>query len=68
MRTTMSTKTKWIIGIAAAVVVFLLLFFYSSRFYVWMTDKLTTLLIWLVIFIAGWLLGRYGGRRNKPKE
>ena len=64
----MSTKTKWIVGIAAAVIVFLLLLFYSSRFYVWMTDKLTTLLIWLVIFIAGWLLGRYGGRRSKDKE
>jgi len=31
----MSTKTKWIAGIAAAVIVFLLLFFFSGRLYVW---------------------------------
>ena len=60
----MKTSTKWMIGIAAALV---LLIFYSSEIYVWAMGKITTLVIWAVIFLAGFLIGRFGGRRRSEK-
>ena len=56
----MKTSTKWMIGIAAALVLFFLLIFYSSEIYVWAMGKITTLVIWAVIF-------RFGGRRRSEK-
>ena len=63
----MKTSTKWMIGIAAALVLFFLLIFYSSEIYVWAMGKITTLVIWAVIFLAGFLIGRFGGRRRSEK-
>ena len=63
----MKTSTKWMIGIAAALVLFFLLIFYSSEIYVWAMGKITTLVIWAVIFLAGFLIGRFGGRRRWGK-
>lgn len=60
----MKLSTNWIIGIAVAVVLLLLLVFYSSEVHVWIMGKLTTLFIWLIIFLAGFLVGRFGGRRR----
>ena len=57
----MKTSTKWMIGIAAALVLFFLLIFYSSEIYVWAMGKITTFVIWAVIFLAGFLIGRVGG-------
>ena len=57
----MKTSTKWMIGIAAALV------FYSSEIYVWAMGKITTLVIWAVIFLAGFLIGRFGGRSRSEK-
>ncbi len=64
----MKTSTKWMIGIAVALVLFFLLIFYSSEIYVWAMGKFTTLIIWLVIFLAGFLIGRFGGNRKSKKE
>ena len=50
------------IGIAAALVLFFLLIFYSSEIYVWAMGKITTL-----IFLAGFLIGRFGGRSRSEK-
>ena len=55
------------IGIAAALVLFFLLIFYSSEIYVRAMGKITTLVIWAVIFLAGFLIGRFGGRRRSEK-
>ena len=63
----MKTSTKWMIGIAAALVLFFLLIFYSSEIYVWAMGKITTLVIWAVIFLAGFLIGRFGGRSRSEK-
>ena len=63
----MKTSTKWMIGIAAALVLYFLLIFYSSEIYVWAMGKITTLVIWAVIFLAGFLIGRFGGRRRSEK-
>ncbi len=63
----MKTSTKWMIGIAAVLVLFFLMIFYSSEIYVWAMGKVTTLLIWIVIFAAGFLIGRFGGRSKSEK-
>ncbi len=63
----MKTSTKWMIGIAAVLVLFFLMIFYSSEIYVWAMGKVTTLLIWVVIFVAGFLIGRFGGRSKSEK-
>ena len=55
------------IGIAAALVLFFLLIFYSSEIYVWAMGKITTFVIWAVIFLAGFLIGRFGGRSRSEK-
>ena len=66
------------IGIAAALVLFFLLIFYSREIYVWSmckitkldlwaVGKITTLVIWAVIFLAGFLIGRFGGRSRSEK-
>ena len=55
------------IGIAAALVLFFLLIFYSSEIYVWAMGKITTLVIWAVIFLAGFLIGRFGGEGGHEK-
>ena len=47
--------------------VFFLLIFYSSEIYVWAMGKITTLVIWAVIFLAGFLIGRFGGRSRSEK-
>jgi len=64
----MTTSKKWLIGGIAALVIFFLLIYYSTEIYVWTMGKITTLLIWLVLFAAGWLLGRYGGRRSERRS
>ena len=56
-----------LIGIAAALVLFFLLIFYSSEIYVWAMGKITTFVIWAVIFLAGFLIGRFGGRSRSEK-
>lgn len=64
----MTATQKWILGAAVVAVLFVILIFYSSEIYVWLMGKLTTLIIWLVIFAAGWLLGRFGGRTRTAEE
>ena len=63
----MKTSTKWMIGIAAALVLFFLLIFYSSEIYVWTGILNLTFVIWAVIFLAGFLIGRFGGRSTKKR-
>lgn len=64
----MKQGTKWLIVAAVALIAFILLLFYSSEVYVWLMGKFTTLLIWIVIFVAGWVLGRYGNRLRTTSD
>lgn len=61
----MSTKTKWIAGAIAAVVVLFLIIFYANEIYLWLMRQLTALVVYLVVFAAGWLLGYFGRGRKK---
>ncbi len=61
----MKQGTKWLIVAAVALVALILLILYSSEVYVWLMGKFATLLIWVIIFVAGFVLGRYGNRLGK---
>ncbi|MCH5335704.1 MAG: hypothetical protein J1D86_07895 [Alistipes sp.] len=63
----MKKSTKWLLLAAAALVVIVLIISYSSRIYVWAMDKITTLVIWVVLFLAGYIIGRFGGRSKNSK-
>ena len=64
----MSTKSKWIVGIAAVLILFVLLICFSSRIYLWFLESAKTLLIWAILFIAGWVLGYIRGRGSRKKH
>ncbi len=63
----MSTKTKWIIGAIVTVVVLFFVIFYANEIYLWLMRQLTSLVVYLAVFVAGWLLG-YFSRGRKSKE
>ncbi len=60
----MTTKTKWVIYSALVLIVLLLVVIFSKNIWNWFENILIDLLIYLIIFGAGWLLGRLGGNRN----
>lgn len=53
---------KWIIYIAVGLIVFITFICFASEIQVWMMSKLTSILVLIIAFAAGWLLGRFGGR------
>ena len=63
----MTNKTKWIIGTAVVLVVLLLLVIFSKNIWNWFENLLVEIVIYLIVFAAGWLLGRYGSRKRARK-
>lgn len=59
---------KWIIYIALGLIVFVVTICFASEIQVWFMSKLTSLLILVIAFTAGWLLGRFGTRREIAKS
>ncbi len=59
---------KWIIYIALGLIAFVAIICFASEIQMWFMGKLTQLIILAIAFAAGWLLGRYGGRRRSAKE
>ncbi|MEG2064508.1 MAG: hypothetical protein RRY23_05120 [Alistipes sp.] len=51
---------KWIIYIAIAIILFVTILCFASEIQAWMMSELTSLLIIVVAFVAGWLLGYFG--------
>jgi len=60
----MTNKTKWIIGLAAVLIALLLVVIFSKNIWNWFENVLVDVLIYLIVFGAGWLLG-YFSRRKK---
>lgn len=61
----MTTKTKWILGSALTLIVLLLVVIFSKNVWNWFENILVEVLIYLIVFGAGWLLGRFGGRSKR---
>ena len=53
----MTNKTKWIIGTAVVLVVI-----FSKNIWNWFSNVLIDVAIYLIVFGAGWLLGRFAGK------
>ncbi len=65
----MTTKTKWIVGCVLAVVAIFLIIFYANEIYLWLMRQLTSLFVYLIVFVAGWLIGFFSrGKKNTQKK
>ncbi|MDE7069576.1 MAG: hypothetical protein K2O63_03535 [Alistipes sp.] len=57
---------KWIVYIVLIVVALVLVIVFSKNIYFWLSNQLWKILLFLVTFAAGWVLGRFG-RSSAPK-
>lgn len=64
----MTNKTKWIVYSALAVIALLVVVIFSKNIWNWFENVLVDLLIYLIVFGVGWLLGRFGSRRTNREE
>ena len=64
----MKSSTKWILIGVAVLIIILLVLFYSSELYVWAMSKVTTLIIWLLLFGVGYILGYVKGRGRAERK
>lgn len=64
----MNTKTKWIVFGSLALIVILLTAIFSKNIWNWFENVLIDVLIYLVVFAAGWMMGRFGGKRRTTAE
>lgn len=55
----------WIFYIVLIVIALVLLIVFSKDIYLWLSNKLFYLLFLFLIFAAGWVLGRFGGRKKQ---
>lgn len=64
----MTAKTKWITGSALVLIALLMIVIFSKNIWNWFENVLVQILIYLIVFGAGWLSGRFSGRRPKREE
>lgn len=57
---------KWIVYIVLIVVALVLVIVFSKNIYFWLSNQLWKILLFLVTFAAGGVLGRFG-RSSAPK-
>ncbi len=58
---------KWIIYIVLIVVAFVLIVVFSKNIYFWLSNQLWKILLLAAVF-GGWLLGRFGGKKNGTQQ
>lgn len=59
---------KWIIYIVLIVVAFVLIIVFSKNIYFWLSNQLWKFLLLAAVFAGGWLLGRFGGKKNGTQQ
>lgn len=64
----MTAKTKWIVYGSLALIAILLTVIFSKNIWNWFENVLIDVLIYLVVFATGWMLGRFGGKRRTTTE
>ncbi len=64
----MSKNKKYLIWGAVILAAFITVICFASEIQVWFMSKLTSLLILVLTFAVGWLLGRYGGSKRRSRD
>ncbi len=61
----MTAKTKWILGVTAAVIAVLLGVTFGKNIWNWLENTMVDILIYLIVFGVGWFLGRQGNKNGR---
>lgn len=64
----MSKRSKYLLVAALILAAFITVICFASEIQVWFMSKLTSLLILLLTFVVGWLLGRYGAPKSRTRD
>ena len=61
---------KWTLwaGLILILVVFILIWQFAPAIQCWLANVFIDIIVLALTFAAGWLLGRYGGRRNRNRD
>lgn len=61
---------KWTLwaGLILILVVFILIWQFAPAIQRWPANVFIDIIVLALTFAAGWLLGRYGGRRNRNRD
>ena len=61
---------KWTLwaGLILILVVFILIWQFAPAIQRWLANVCIDIIVLALTFAAGWLLGRYGGRRNRNRD
>ena len=61
---------KWTLwaGLILILVVFILIWQFAPDIQRWLASVFIDIIVLALTFAAGWLLGRYGGRRNRNRD
>ena len=61
---------KWTLwaGLILILVVFILIWQFAPAIQRWLVNVFIDIIVLALTFAAGWLLGRYGGRRNRNRD
>ena len=64
----MTAKTKWIIYGSLALIAVLLIAIFSKNIVNGLENLFVKIAIYLIVFCAGWLLGRFGVNRRRNDD
>lgn len=61
---------KWTLwaGLILILVVFILIWQFAPAIQRWLANVFIDIIVLALTFAAGWLLGRYGGNRNRNRD
>ncbi|WP_295959021.1 hypothetical protein [uncultured Alistipes sp.] len=61
---------KWTLwaGLILILVIFILIWQFAPAIQRWLANVFIDIIVLVLTFAAGWLLGRYGGRRNRDRD
>ena len=61
---------KWTLwaGLILILVVFILIWQFAPAIQRWLANVFIDIIVLVLTFAAGWLLGRFGGKRNRNRD
>lgn len=61
---------KWTLwaGLILILIIFILIWQFAPAIQRWLANVFIDIIVLVLTFAAGWLLGRYGGRRNRDRD